>query len=45
MAIGTTAASLGHSMDGDGEMYSARYIRVDSSANTIYGGARYTQDQ
>ena len=34
---------MGHSMDGDGDMYSARYIRVDSSANTLTVVARYTK--
>jgi hypothetical protein len=34
---------MGHSMDGDGEMYSARYIRVDSAANTLTVLARYSK--
>ena len=34
---------MGHSMDGDGDMYSARYIRVDSLANTLTLLARYSR--
>ena len=34
---------MGHSMDGDGEMYSARYIRVDSAANALTVLARYSK--
>ena len=30
-------------MDGDGDMYSARYIRVDSEANTLTVVARYSR--
>jgi hypothetical protein len=30
-------------MDGDGEMYSARFIRVDAEANTLTVVARYTK--
>jgi hypothetical protein len=33
---------LGHSMDGDGEMYSARYIRVSPSAATLTTVLRFT---
>jgi Capsule assembly protein Wzi len=33
---------MGHSMDGDGEMFSARYVRVDATANTLSVVARYT---
>jgi Capsule assembly protein Wzi len=34
---------MGHSMDGDGDMYSARYIRVDSAANTLTLLVRYSR--
>ena len=34
---------MGHSMDGDGDMYSARYIRVDSEADTLTVVARYSR--
>jgi hypothetical protein len=34
---------MGHSMDGDGTMYSARFIRIDSAANTLTVVARYTK--
>ena len=34
---------MGHSMDGDGTMYSARFIHVDSSANTLTVLARYSR--
>jgi hypothetical protein len=34
---------MGHSMDGDGDMYSARYIRVDSEANALTVVARYSR--
>jgi len=34
---------MGHSIDGDGDIYSARYIRVDSQANTITVLARYSK--
>ena len=30
-------------MDGDGTMYSARFISVDSAANTLTVVARYTR--
>ncbi len=30
-------------MDGDGTMYSARFIRIDSAANTLTVVARYTK--
>lgn len=33
---------MGHSMDGDGEMFSARYVRIDAAANTLNVVARYT---
>jgi hypothetical protein len=33
---------MGHPMDGDGNMYSARFIRVDSAANTLTLLARFT---
>ena len=33
---------LGHSMDGDGEMYGLRYMRVDGSARTLTALLRYT---
>jgi hypothetical protein len=33
---------LGHSMDGDGQMYSARYVRVTREAATMTGLLRYT---
>ncbi len=35
--------AIGHSMDGDGDMYSARYISVDSEANTLTVVARYSR--
>jgi len=34
---------IGHSMDGDGTMYSARFIRLDSVANALTVVARYTK--
>jgi hypothetical protein len=34
---------LGHAMDGDGQMYSARFVRVDPAANTLSAVARYTK--
>lgn len=34
---------LGHSMDGDGQMYSARFVRVDPAASTLSVVARYTR--
>jgi hypothetical protein len=34
---------LGHSMDGDGEMYSARFVRVDAAANTFSAVGRYSK--
>jgi hypothetical protein len=34
---------MGHSMDGDGDMYSARYIRVDRTASTLTVLARYSR--
>ena len=33
---------MGHPMDGDGQMYSARYVRVDAQSNTFTAVARYT---
>jgi len=33
---------LGHAMDGDGQMYSARFVRLDAAANTLSAVARYT---
>jgi hypothetical protein len=33
---------LGHSMDGDGQMYSLRFMRVDASADTLTALLRYT---
>jgi hypothetical protein len=33
---------LGHSMDGDGQMYGLRYMRVDDSARTLTALLRYT---
>jgi hypothetical protein len=33
---------LGHSMDGDGEMYSARFVHVDAAAHTFSAVLRYT---
>jgi hypothetical protein len=33
---------LGHSMDGDGQMYSLRYVRVDDAAATLTGVLRFT---
>jgi len=34
---------LGHAMDGDGQMISARFVRVDASADTLTAIARYTK--
>jgi hypothetical protein len=34
---------LGHSMDGDGQMYSARFVRVDAAANTFSAVGRYSK--
>ncbi len=34
---------MGHSMDGDGEMYSARVVHVDAAANTFSAVLRYTE--
>jgi hypothetical protein len=34
---------LGHAMDGDGQMFSARYVRVDAAARTLSAVARYTK--
>lgn len=33
---------LGHAMDGDGQMYSARFVHLDAAANTLSAVARYT---
>jgi hypothetical protein len=33
---------LGHSMDGDGQMYSLRYVRVDNTATTFTAVLRYS---
>jgi len=33
---------VGHSMDGDGQMYSARYMRVNAAADTFTALLRYT---
>ena len=33
---------VGHAMDGDGQMYSARFVRVDEASNTLSVVARYT---
>ncbi len=33
---------MGHSMDGDGQMYSVRYIRVDDTAATLTAIVRYS---
>ena len=33
---------LGHSMDGDGQMYSLRYVRVDDTAATLTGLLRFS---
>ena len=34
---------MGHSMDGDGTMYSARFIRIDNAANALTVLARYSR--
>ncbi|HET7204450.1 MAG TPA: capsule assembly Wzi family protein [Steroidobacteraceae bacterium] len=34
---------VGHAMDGDGEMYSARLVHVDASARTLSAVARFTK--
>jgi len=34
---------MGHSMDGDGDMYSARFVTVDSEAHTLSVIARYSR--
>jgi hypothetical protein len=34
---------LGHAMDGDGQMYSARFVHVDAAANTLSAVARYSE--
>jgi hypothetical protein len=34
---------IGHSMDGDGEMYSARFVQVDAASNTFTAIARYSK--
>jgi len=34
---------LGHSMDGDGQMYSLRYVRVEETAATLTAVLRYSQ--
>jgi len=34
---------LGHSMDGDGQMYSVRFIRVDDSQSTVSALFRFTK--
>ncbi len=34
---------MGHSMDGDGEMLSARFVHVDAASNTFSAVLRYTE--
>jgi hypothetical protein len=34
---------IGHSMDGDGEMYSARFVQVDAASNTFTAIVRYSK--
>jgi hypothetical protein len=34
---------VGHAMDGDGEMYSARWVHVDAAARTLSAVARFTK--